>query len=952
MATFTYAYTGNVSPPQITDLQTSTIGVFVTGVGNALVTGVSLTIEGLTHSFASDLDLYLRSPQGRDLLFMSDVRGGDNLSNARLTFQDGASAVLEDFGTGADVASGTYRPFARDNTETANPFGPGSIPLQHATADDTVDFASVFGGRPAAGFWFLSVADDASGDTGSLQSWSLSLSVDSSRSVYFATDQEDIFVVVSDSATSGEFFLPSSPGLSSQTVVFSGVSGFDIDGRGGNDLIQAGAGNDSVQGGTGDDLIQAGAGNDFIRGGAGRDRLYGEAGNDTFAIQMNGLDGDLEKFEIYDGGSGTDTLTFTGIDGGNEDLRLVTLRSIEAISLPGISFVSTSEFQLNADQFGAGLSLTAAITAPNDSSTYRMVVDMIVGTTLDLSGLRITGLDEVKINGTGVSERIIGTSVRDQIYGNGGNDSLYGRVGNDYLEGGVGNDILDGGLGADGMNGGDGNDLYYVDNAGDLVFENQANPATGGIDTVYSYLANYTLGANVENGRILATGAANLTGNTLNNTLTGNSSANFLNGSTGADTMVGGDGSDLYVVDNAGDVVSETNANPVTGGTDTVYSYLANYTLGANVENGRIVLGGPANLTGNTLNNTLFAGAGNNVLNGSTGTDTASYAFASSGVKVSLSTTAQQNTIGSGLDTLVSIENLTGSNFNDTLTGNTGANVLNGLGGNDVLNGSTGADTMIGGDGSDLYVVDNAGDVVSETNANPATGGTDTVYSYLANYTLGTNVENGRIVLGGPANLTGNTLNNTLFAGAGNNVLNGSTGTDTASYAFASSGVKVSLSTTAQQNTIGSGLETLVSIENITGSNFNDTLIANAGANVLNGLAGNDTLNGAGGFDKFVFNTALSATTNVDTIVGFSIVDDLIYLENEIFTRLTTGSLAVSSSTFRVGASALDADDYLIYNKTNGNLIYDSNGNAAGGATLFADLDSNLALTAGDFFVT
>jgi hypothetical protein len=48
-----------------------------------------------------------------------------------------------------------------------------------------------------------------------------------------------------------------------------------------------------------------------------------------------------------------------------------------------------------------------------------------------------------------------------------------------------------------------------------------------------------------------------------------------------------------------------------------VNSYLTAYTLGANVENGRILATGTANLTGNTLNNVLYAGVGDNLLDGS-----------------------------------------------------------------------------------------------------------------------------------------------------------------------------------------------------------------------------------------------------------------------------------------------------------------------------------------------
>ena len=65
-----------------------------------------------------------------------------------------------------------------------------------------------------------------------------------------------------------------------------------------------------------------------------------------------------------------------------------------------------------------------------------------------------------------------------------------------------------------------------------------------------------------------------------------------------------------------------------------------------------------------------------------------------------------QNTIGSGTDTLVNIENLTGSGFDDSLTGDAGANVLAGLAGNDRLIGGAGNDTLIGGPGADSFVFD------------------------------------------------------------------------------------------------------------------------------------------------------------------------------------------------------------------------------------------------------
>ncbi|MNO74360.1 Bifunctional hemolysin/adenylate cyclase precursor [compost metagenome] len=366
--------------------------------------------------------------------------------------------------------------------------------------------------------------------------------------------------------------------------------------------------------------------------------------------------------------------------------------------------------------------------------------------------------------------------------------------------------------------------------------------------------ANNTLTWAGSSSVIINAGAGNdmLTGAAGNDHLNGGLGNDTLNGGGGADRMIGGDGSDTYYVDNNGDTVSETNAALATGGIDLVNSYLAAYTLGNNVENLRLLATGSANGTGNALNNVLFAGTGNNVLNGAVGNDTVSYAFATSAIKVSLASTTAQSTGGSGSDTLINIENLTGSNFNDVLVGNSLANTLIGGTGSDTLNGGAGADKMIGGDGADIYYVDNSGDIVSETNANLATGGFDTVYSYLASHTLGANVEGVRIMSTTAASATGNSLNNVLYAGAGNNTLDGAAGSDTASYAYAGSAVKVSLASTTAQSTGGSGADILRNIEHLTGSSYNDTLTGNSAANILNGGAGNDTLSAGAGNDTLI----------------------------------------------------------------------------------------------------
>ena len=110
------------------------------------------------------------------------------------------------------------------------------------------------------------------------------------------------------------------------------------------------------------------------------------------------------------------------------------------------------------------------------------------------------------------------------------------------LFGNTGNNLLDGGAGADIMRGGAGNDIYFVDNAGDLVFEN----ANEGTDAVFATV-NYTLTANVETLVLQGTGNLSGTGNALANQIYGNAGNNTLNGGAGVDVLVGNAGNDTFV---------------------------------------------------------------------------------------------------------------------------------------------------------------------------------------------------------------------------------------------------------------------------------------------------------------------------------------------------------------------------------------------------------------------
>ena len=231
-----------------------------------------------------------------------------------------------------------------------------------------------------------------------------------------------------------------------------------------------------------------------------------------------------------------------------------------------------------------------------------------------------------------------------------------------------------------------------------------------------------------------------LTGAAGNQKLVGNSGANTLNGAAGADTLIGGAGNDVYYVDNVGDSVRESvTAGVDTGGTDLVQSTLGATTLGSFIENGRILATGTASMTGNSLGNYLYAGRGDNAINGSGGNDTVSYYFGVSGtagVTVSLANTGAQVTGGSGTDTLAGIEHLRGSNNVDQLTGNTLGNWLYGYGGNDVLSGGNGADSLVGGAGQDS-LTGGQGNALFDFNALSEMGVTSTTRDIVTDFVRG-----------------------------------------------------------------------------------------------------------------------------------------------------------------------------------------------------------------------
>ncbi len=309
--------------------------------------------------------------------------------------------------------------------------------------------------------------------------------------------------------------------------------------------------------------------------------------------------------------------------------------------------------------------------------------------------------------------------------------------------------------------------------------------------------------------------------------------------------------------------------------------------------------------------------------------------------------------------------NLTGNALRQTLEGNAGSNILNGGGDRD---------TMRGLRGNDSYVVDNAADIVVEE-AGPGEG-TDNVNASVS-YTLAADVSAETLRTTDAAgttaiNLVGNNIANFVTGNDGGNILIGGGSVDTLtgnggndSYFVdlaADRIVEVDLEGTDNVNTsvsyaleAGDSIETLrtdnaagTTAIDLTGNEINNFVTGNNGANRINGRSGNDTLRGNGDADTFVFNTALNAATNVDTIADFQVGVDEFLLENSgIFTGVVAGTL--NEDAFHIGAAAADAEDRIIYNSATGVLSFDADGNGSGVAIRFAQVSAGLALTNADF---
>src|SRR5208282_257013 len=156
------------SPPTQATPYPSTI--VVSNASIQTVSKVTVTLNGLTDSFPSDLGILLLGPQGQMAVLMSEVGGQDQfpVTNLTLTLDDDAPTSMPIYTT---LSSGVFKPTAKDHPlffDFPSPVPPGS--------SNAVTALSVFQNTDPNGTWSLFVVIDTLPNTGSISNgWTMNL---------------------------------------------------------------------------------------------------------------------------------------------------------------------------------------------------------------------------------------------------------------------------------------------------------------------------------------------------------------------------------------------------------------------------------------------------------------------------------------------------------------------------------------------------------------------------------------------------------------------------------------------------------------------------------------------------------------------------------------------------------------------------------------------------------
>ena len=534
-----------------------------------------------------------------------------------------------------------------------------------------------------------------------------------------------------------------------------------IDAGGGNDTVTGLGGNDDICGGDGDDVINGGDGGDFLRGGPGNDEIRGGGGNDFLQGDANEQTGDGGNDELY-GEEGGDQL------GGG----------------PGINLIDG----------GADGTPTAAGVGDTDFAVY---LNATTPVTADLAEGRASGdwgIDQLvgieNVSGGTANDVLRGDARSNGLVGNGGDDTLSGRDATDYLDGDglvvplgqfghlPGNDDLRGGDGIDIASYRGSAGALFVDLAAGQAEEGDRLDTLAGIESIEGSDFDDFLGGDAADNFLFGGPGAD--------GIAGNEGADSITGGPGDDVMLGGDGdSDIvYFTDATEPVTVDMAATTATGaGEDRLADFEA-------------VVGSPQGDTilGDAGVNYLFAGVGSDTIDGRGGLDLVSYHDAPGGVAGSFESGTFTMTPPGGsaeTDTLLNIEGIEGSDFDDRLDGSGRSEFFGGGGGSDILTGDGGHDWF-----------------------------------------------------------TGDSVNDPLVGARNPDVINGGDAAfDLISYALADAPVRVDL---RAGEATGEGSDALTGVEAIRGSAFADALKGDGQANRIYGLKGRDQLFGRAGRDQLV----------------------------------------------------------------------------------------------------
>ncbi|MDI6027057.1 calcium-binding protein [Corticibacterium sp. UT-5YL-CI-8] len=694
--------------------------------------------------------------------------------------------------------------------------------------------------------------------------------------------------------------------------------------------------------------IRDSIGHDFIIGGqqgdrfeayrGGSDFLSGQGGDDTFYMKAS-----LENSDIVSGGAGKDWLSLEGDYSAGLTMNASTFNGIEDLS------------------FGGGFDYKIKLHDGNvaDGATLKIIGGYLeAGDKLEVDGSAETDGHFEFYGGEG-NDIFKGGAQDDYFTGyQGGTDKFYGGAGDDFADFGSklsSNDFFNGGAGDDGV--------YLSGNYGSLTLGSSRLASVESIDLGGDHSYDITTQDSlVAAGKTLAVSAYWIeTGQNFQFDGSAETNGSFeLTGSQGSDILIGGAKGDSFsFLNRGGNDVAKGN------GGDDIFYVDNNFTAADRIDGGSgdndtlsIVKASPQQLVlaNDTIKNIerieFYSGYDYNLK------------LANGNLAAGTELTVDAHNLSSTNTLVFDASAETAGHF--WITAGAGDDTITTGAGNDVINGRSGADTMSGGNGDDIYFVDSAGDKVIEANGQ----GVDTVNSSVSFSLAGQYIENLGFNGAGNFNGTGNKLDNTILGNDGDNRLDGAAGADTLKGGDGNDTYIVDNVGDVAVEIYGGGFDNVEAsvsyslkgqyVENLklvgdanidgTGNKQFNTIIGNAGNNIINGMDGSDFLTGGSGGDRFVFSTALGAM-NVDTITDFNAAADSIRLDNAIFLGLADGAL--DGSAFKdIGTGMIDASDCILYDSDTGELFFDRDGSGSTyDAVLFATLSNHETISYNDFLV-